>query len=313
MNEITKKERTAQDIAVEINIIKQQTLQTVAAASFQIGKRLCEAKAIVPAGEWLTYLQEQLDYKSSTAENLMRIYREYGSEQVDLMTGKSPAEIFSGLSQSQMVAMFALEPSERAELVQNTPGIESMSSRQIADLTKELKTAKEEAARLRKMRETADKIAVSKAKEVRELESQAHGNEQRIEELQQELQKARDDLEQAQGQQTIIQEQEVDVSAYEKRIEELELKLKEAEAKPIEVVSEPVSEEKMREEREKIREEFQRKVELTEVNVLFRQLQETAEKLRIAVEGCTAEQQNKMRNAVASTLRTLASELEGGD
>ena len=175
MNEVTKRERTAADIAVEINIIKRQTLQTVAAASFQIGKRLCEAKQLVPAGEWLNYLEEQLDYKSSTAENLMRIYREYGSEQVDLLTGKAPAEIFGGLSQSQMVAMFALEPSERAELVQNTPGIEDMSSRQIADLTKELKAAKDEAARERKAREKADKIAVEKANETERLKSQTHG------------------------------------------------------------------------------------------------------------------------------------------
>ena len=171
MNEVAKKERTPQEIAVEINVIKHQTMQTVAAASFQIGKRLCEAKALVPAGEWLDYLQKQLDYKPTTAENLMRIYKEFGDEQMDLLTGKSPAELFGGLNQSQMVAMFALPMESRKELLEDNPGLPEMSARDVQRLVKEKQAAEEERDRERKQRERAEKLATTQADRADKVEA----------------------------------------------------------------------------------------------------------------------------------------------
>ena len=46
----------------------------------QIGTRLEEAKQIVPSGEWTAYLTDKLGYKPSTAQNYMRIAREFGGE-----------------------------------------------------------------------------------------------------------------------------------------------------------------------------------------------------------------------------------------
>lgn len=122
MNEVT---RSAAVIAAEINAIKSQTYGIMEAAftyakrsCFEIGKRLEEAKATVPFGEWGTWLEENVSYSVSTANDLMRIYREFGNEQIDMLTGKSDAEIFEGLSQSQMVALFGLPKAMRAEFVE---------------------------------------------------------------------------------------------------------------------------------------------------------------------------------------------------
>ena len=112
-------------IAAEINAIKNQTSGILEAAftyakrsCFEIGKRLEEAKASVPFGEWGTWLEQNVSYSVSTANDLMRIYREFGNEQIDMLTGKCDAEIFEGLSQSQMVALFGLPKAMRAEFVE---------------------------------------------------------------------------------------------------------------------------------------------------------------------------------------------------
>ena len=49
MNEII---RTPAMIAGEINLIKEQVRSTALHASIEIGRRLQEAKALVPVGDW---------------------------------------------------------------------------------------------------------------------------------------------------------------------------------------------------------------------------------------------------------------------
>ena len=140
--------RSAEVIAQEINAIKSQTSGILEAAftyakrsCFEIGKRLEEAKAAVPFGEWGEWLEENVSYSVSTANDLMRIYREFGDEQIDMLTGKSDAEIFEGLSQSQMVALFGLPKAMRAEFVEeHREELESgeMSTRKMKEEIKRL-------------------------------------------------------------------------------------------------------------------------------------------------------------------------------
>ena len=203
MNQLEEK-RTVEMITTEILTIKQQTASVVATSAFEIGRRLCEAKQKVPVGQWITYLQDQLDYRSSTAENLMRIYREFGSEQMDLLTGKTPAEVFGQLDQSQMVAMFSLEPEQRMELVAETEGIEDMSSRKIAELVKQKKAAEQEVDRERKARKRADKIATEQANKVATLSADVEKRKQHITDLEKELDRIRADLDAEKAQASLV-------------------------------------------------------------------------------------------------------------
>lgn len=248
MNEITAN-RSVETITTEIIMIKQQTASVVASAAFEIGRRLCEAKEKVAPGGWIAYLQEQLDYKPSTAENLMRIYREFGSEQVDLLTGKTPAEVFGRLDQSQMVAMFSLEPEKRMELMDQTEGIEDMSSRQIADLVKQKKAAEKEAERERKARENADKIATQQADKASKLETEAGKYKQHIKDLEDELERIRMELDTEKAQDSIVPP---DTSKKDERIEELlaeiaDLKQKNNPEKGMELIREQVRREMQKE------------------------------------------------------------------
>ncbi|MBR0293461.1 MAG: DUF3102 domain-containing protein, partial [Acidaminococcaceae bacterium] len=78
------KERTPEIVAAEIRQIADQTRKMVLNNSIEIGKRLCEAKEMVPHGEWGSWLEKEVNFKQSTANNLMRIYTEYGDIQGEL-------------------------------------------------------------------------------------------------------------------------------------------------------------------------------------------------------------------------------------
>lgn len=140
------KVRDGEIIAAEINIIKDQTRRQILVASIEIGQLLCEAKELVPHGDWQSWLEQKVEYSQSTANNFMRIYREYGSEQIGLL-GSSKSQAFENLTYSQAVALFALPADEREGFVAEND-VENMSTRQLQEAIKRQKdaeTARDEA------------------------------------------------------------------------------------------------------------------------------------------------------------------------
>ncbi len=121
-NEVT---RTPAQVAADINTIKSHASAVFRAAvdegkrsCIRIGKLLEEAKCLVPHGEWGAWLKTNVDYSESTAQNLMRCYREFGDEQIDLFSGVSDADFFAVLSQSQMLELLALPKEQRRDFVE---------------------------------------------------------------------------------------------------------------------------------------------------------------------------------------------------
>jgi len=72
--------RTPQGIAAEINRIKQQTFKIMLTNAMEIGKRLKEAKDLLPHGEWGKWLVESVSYSQRTANRLMQLFEEYGDK-----------------------------------------------------------------------------------------------------------------------------------------------------------------------------------------------------------------------------------------
>jgi hypothetical protein len=144
----TATERTLSVVAAEINVIKRQTAEIINRSVFEIGKRLCEAKALIGHGNWGAWLQENVDYSETTARSMMRIYQEMGGEQVDLITGEAPIDVFETLNMSQMVALFPLRPEERIEFVKEND-VADKSVRQIEELVRKVKDAEARAAQER--------------------------------------------------------------------------------------------------------------------------------------------------------------------
>ena len=129
-------ERTPEIVAAEIRQIKDQTRKLVLNNSIEIGKRLCEAKEMVPHGEWGTWLERNVDYKQSTANKLMKIYEQYGAAQGELWGASAKSETFTNLTYSKALALLAVPEEEREEFVEKND-VENMSTRELQAAIKE--------------------------------------------------------------------------------------------------------------------------------------------------------------------------------
>lgn len=153
--------RSIEIVTAEITMIRDNARRVFLESVIQIGTRLEEAKQLVPQGEWTAYLTDKLGYKPSTAQNYMRIAREFGGGQVSL-TGKTAADAFGQLSYSQILPLLGMAEEEREELAEEND-LPSMSSREIAALVKERDEAKE-AADLAKSAADSAQVAADEAR-----------------------------------------------------------------------------------------------------------------------------------------------------
>ena len=156
--------RSIEIVTAEITMIRDNARKVFLESVIQIGTRLEEAKQMVPSGEWTAYLTDKLGYKPSTAQNYMRIAREFGGGQVSL-SGKTAADAFGQLSYSQILPLLGMAEEEREELAEEHD-LPSMSSREIAALVKERDEAKAEAEKAVRENDAAQ-AALSVAEENR--------------------------------------------------------------------------------------------------------------------------------------------------
>ena len=126
--------RDAATIAGEINAIKQEVRDTAIRGTIEIGKRLIEAKSLVPYGQWGKWLEENVDYSERTAQDAMRIAMEYGKRETQAL-----AEI---QNTTQAVLLLALSSAERDRFVQEHD-MKTISTRELEDEIKQLKAEKE--------------------------------------------------------------------------------------------------------------------------------------------------------------------------
>ena len=134
---------TARDgdiIAAEINVIKEHAAKVVISSAIEIGKRLAEAKSMVEHGQWGKWLAEKVDYSQSTANNMMKLYQEYGTGEVNLFDNWTNSEAFGKLSYTQHLALLALPFGERAEFAEQHQ-VADMSTRELEKVIRERDTA----------------------------------------------------------------------------------------------------------------------------------------------------------------------------
>ena len=188
--------RTAENIAIEINTIKKQTQKVMLSASIEIGRRLSEAKSLVPHGSWGDWLEQNVNYSERTAQNLIKIYDQYSDKGMDALFGND-LDAFAELSYTQAVALLALPTvDERKEFVE-THDMETMSTRELQEAIKAQKAAEDEAAQLK------EKLKAEKEKS-RKLKDEAaiqNGNlletQKRLQEKTEEAEQLRQDLDEA--------------------------------------------------------------------------------------------------------------------
>lgn len=129
-------QRKISDVTRDIRIQTGQFLRT----AIEIGRLLFEAKAMVEPGGWSRYIEEELPFSHSWANNYMKLYKEFGSDQTSLF-GDSQA--FMNLRPTQAMELLALPAAEREAFVQ-THDVEDMSTRQLRQAIKDLEDTKKE-------------------------------------------------------------------------------------------------------------------------------------------------------------------------
>lgn len=134
--------RNTDQIAAEINNIKQQTQNMLLYNSIEIGRRLVEAKSLLEHGTWGEWLDEHVHYSKSTANNLMRIFDEYGSSQLSFFIDNAKAPALQSINYSQAVALLGLPAEEREAFVEEHD-MTAMSTRELQQAIKERDEARE--------------------------------------------------------------------------------------------------------------------------------------------------------------------------
>lgn len=143
---------TAEDRTIEVitgEILEAQ--RKGGEAVLTIGKCLIKAKEMLPHGEWLPWLAEKVGYSEKTAQNFMRLAREFSNPQA-----------IADLGATKALKLLALPPEEREKFVADHNVID-MTTRQLEQAIRErdeARAAAEQAAAEQRAAEQArDKMA----------------------------------------------------------------------------------------------------------------------------------------------------------
>lgn len=221
MNELNIN-RTPELIAAEINTIKIETKKAVLNSAIEIGRRLTEAKELVQPGEFGKWLEESVDYKSSTANNLMKIFKEYGSNQLSLLDNNVKSPVFEKLGYSQAVALFGIPEEERETFIEEN-NVEDLSARELKAKIAELKAREEENNKLKEELESVRKSNDNLDKQVKKEKENKTKLMDQVLELTNQITKANEEVN------PVVEKLNVEIEEANKKINELE-------NRPIEVV-----------------------------------------------------------------------------
>lgn len=174
--------RNPQTIADEINAIKREVEGAIINGAIEIGKRLCEVKAMVAVGSWGQWLQENVEYSERTAQNMMAVYNEYGK--------KGIPEGLKNASLTNALAMIGLPEDIKHELL-DSGAPEEMSSREFKAEIEKLKAEKadmqctidgliEDIKEAEKNAETVEAEASRQAERVKEMLKDAENEKEEM-------------------------------------------------------------------------------------------------------------------------------------
>lgn len=144
MNEQLQEVRTLDVIEMEIRVLQDQAQRVVLGYAIETGRRLEEAKAMVGHGNWGDWLKK-MGYSQSTANNLMRVFREYGASQQSLFGGEANSQALGNLSYTKALQLLALPDQEEREKFVAEHDVEAMSTRELEKAIRERDEARKEA------------------------------------------------------------------------------------------------------------------------------------------------------------------------
>lgn len=310
--EIKKESAPAREIGVitaEIKDLCRQAQTMALLYAVEIGRRLEEAKNVLPYGKWGEWLSSEVEFSQSSANNFMRLYEEYGASQISIFGASVDSQTFANLPYSKALQLLAVPKDEREAFAAEV-GASDLS-------VKELKAAIEERDRARKEAEEAKAREEALADKLAEAEAAAEESAAKTEEaktLRKKLEDMAGELERVKNNATSLRGQlkkaEADPKIPKEKLEQIRKEAedaarKEAEAEAaadLEAAKERAAEAETEAKAAKVAakqaqerlEEAQKKLktaspEVTAFKTLFDSMQGTAAKLRTMIEKIRSE------------------------
>lgn len=187
-------ERNIETVTNEILMLKHKVQEKVAVYIIEIGRRLVEAKAIIPHGEWGDWLKNRVEFSQKSANDYMNFYREYGDEQMSLLAYSSNSQALSNLSYTKALALIAIPREEREEFIEEND-VENISTRELDKLIKERNEALKRAEEAEKLQEVVENEKARAERYEREAARSAENTKElteRVNDLNLKLEKAKE-------------------------------------------------------------------------------------------------------------------------
>lgn len=125
----------------------------------EIGRRLCEAKGILHHGQFGLWVSENFEFSHSSANTFMKLYEEYGADQLTIFGAVANSQTIANLPYSKALSLLAIPKEEREEFAKEV-GAEKLSTRELEKAIKERNAAeKAKADAEERARELDEKLA----------------------------------------------------------------------------------------------------------------------------------------------------------
>lgn len=159
----------------DIEVITEEILslkQTAGSAILSIGDRLIEAKGMLTHGEWLSWLEDRVEFTERTAQRFMRLAREW----------RNPTAL-SDLGATKALTLLALPLEEREKFIKEVhvvngeeKSVSDMTSRELEQAVKDAEQARADARTAEEARTKmeADMLAVKATLEARQAEAEKY-------------------------------------------------------------------------------------------------------------------------------------------
>lgn len=167
MNEL-QEVRTLEIVAAEIRSYTWSMLTNI----IEIGRRLCEAKEMLPHGEFMNWCTENFGYSKSQTNNFMRLYEAYGSEQNSMFGAELNRQTFGTLNYSKALALLALPSAEEREAFIEENNVDEMTTRELQQAIREKQEAERALGDEKKQREQAEDMLKTQDQMLAEAKAQ---------------------------------------------------------------------------------------------------------------------------------------------
>lgn len=167
-SEMLQETRTLDIVAAEIRSYTWSMLTNI----IEIGRRLVEAKEMLPHGEFMSWCTENFGYSKSQTNNFMRLYEAYGSEQNSMFGAELNRQTFGTLNYSKALALLALPSAEEREAFIEENNVDEMTTRELQQAIKDKQEAERKLGDEKKQREQAEGLLKTQDQQLADAKAQ---------------------------------------------------------------------------------------------------------------------------------------------